>query len=116
MHVLTALLFTTLFNLNTLNTNTQDHIDAFDELDKTYVEFTLRNESAKSIPLIIPGVMNPNLSPMSNSGVSLKVGQEILYKYKGKKRVLLVVSKDLEGKTLKVNKLLKEAKKVIDEN
>jgi len=84
------------------------------EETNTYVEFTLRNESAKSIPLIIPGVMNPNLSPMSNSGVNLKVGQEILYKYKGKKRVLLVVSEDLEGQTLIVNKLLKEAKKKLD--
>lgn len=79
------------------------------------VSFTLRNTSAKSIPLLIPGVMNPNLSPISNSGVTLKVGQEILFRYKGKKRVLLVVGPELEGQTLKVPKLLSDRKKEIDE-
>jgi len=116
MQLLKALLFTAFFNLNSHSTVAQDLHSISSELEHTYVEFTLRNESAKSIPLIIPGVMNPNLSPMSNSGVSLKVGQEILYKYKGKKRVLLEVTEDLEGKTLKVNKLLREAKKKIDVN
>ena len=48
--------------------------------DERYVSITLRNETLKSIPLIIPGVMNPNLSPQSNSGVRLKIGQEIKYK------------------------------------
>ena len=33
------------------------------------VSFTLVNSSSKSIPLIIPNEMNPNLSPKSNSGV-----------------------------------------------
>ncbi len=80
----------------------------------TYVDFTLRNNSLKSIPLIIPGVMRPNLSPRSNSGVGLVVGQKILFKYKGKKRVLLIVSEDLEGSTLEVSKLLKQRKKEID--
>lgn len=79
------------------------------------VSFTLRNNSLKSIPLIIPGVMNPNLSPKSNSGVSLKIGQEILFRYKGKKRVLLVVSSELEGKKLDVAKLIREKKKEIDD-
>jgi hypothetical protein len=52
--------------------------------DDTYRSFTLRNNSAKSIPLLIPDVMNPNLSPFSNSGVDLKMGQEILFKEKGR--------------------------------
>ena len=81
---------------------------------ETVVTFTLRNESAKSIPLIIPGVMNPNLSPMSNSGVNLKVGQEIFFRHKGKKRLLLTVDESLEGKTLKVAKLIKEKKKELE--
>src|SRR6056300_122791 len=45
-----------------------------------YISFTLRNETAQSIPLIIPGVMNPNLGPFSNSGVRLKIGQQINFR------------------------------------
>ena len=75
------------------------------------VSFTLRNNSLKSIPLQIPGVMNPNLSPMSNSGVSLKIGQKILFKYRGKKHLLLKVTKDLENQVVMVDKLLKKRKK-----
>ena len=59
--------------------------------DEVYIGFTLRNETLRSIPLIIPGVMNPNLSPQSNSGVRLKVGQEIKYKKGGRAHLLLVV-------------------------
>ena len=56
--------------------------------------------------------MNPNLSPLSNSGVDLKVGQKVLFKAKGKKQVLLVVSRNIkQGEVLDVAKLLKERKK-----
>ena len=55
------------------------------------ITFTLHNSSAKSIPLVIPNVMNPNLSPFSNSGVKLKVGQKVYYKKRGKKKLLLTV-------------------------
>lgn len=84
------------------------------------VSFTLRNNSLKSIPLNIPGVMNPNLSPMSNSGVSLKVGQKIYFYPNGKKvfskkELLLEVTEDLKGKTLKVNELIKEREKELKE-
>lgn len=77
------------------------------------VSFTLRNETEKSIPLQIPGVMNPNLSPMSNSGVTLKIGQEIYFFPKGKsifkkKELLLTVTEELAGKTLKVNELIEK--------
>ena len=89
---------------------------SFEEGDKDkYVTFTLHNGSLKSIPLLIPGVMNPNLSPMSDSGVSLKIGQKILFRYKGKKRVLLLVDDELNGQTLQVHKLLKEKKREIDD-
>ena len=47
-----------------------------DKKEDTYITFTLQNKTAKSIPLIIPSVMNPNLSPFSKSGVDLKVGQK----------------------------------------
>ena len=79
---------------------------------REYISFTLRNNTAKSIPLIIPTVMNPNLSPFSNSGVDLKVGQKVLFKAKGKKQVLFVVSRNIkQGEVLDVAKLLKERKK-----
>ena len=71
--------------------------------DERYIGFTLRNETLRSIPLIIPGVMNPNLSPQSNSGVRLKVGQEIKYKKGGRAHLLLVVDDSIkEGDVLLV--------------
>ena len=57
----------------------------------TAVTFTLHNSSLQSIPLRIPGVMNPNLSPRSNSGVTLSYGQEIIHEG----RVILVVGPDI---------------------
>lgn len=78
--------------------------------DGDKVSFILENTTAKSIPLIIPNVMNPNLSPFSESGVTLAIGQKIFFKYKGKKQLLLVVSKANQGLKLDVAKLLKEQK------
>ena len=81
-----------------------------------YIRFTLRNSSAQNIPLVIPNVMNPNLSAFSNSAVSLKVGQEILFKYKGNTRVLFVVTEDFEeGSKVEVSSILKRRKKEIDQ-
>lgn len=77
-----------------------------------YIEFTMLNNTMKSIPLIIPNVMNPNLSPMSSSGVNLKVGQEIYFKYKGKKQLLLVVDENIaNGSKLDMAKIIKDRKK-----
>ncbi len=78
----------------------------------TSVSFILRNNTAKSIPLIIPSVMNPNLSPFSNSGVNLEVGQEILFRANGKRQVLLVVDENIQpGEKIDVAKRIKERKK-----
>lgn len=74
------------------------------------VPFTLRNTSMTSIPLWIPGVMNPNLSPVSNSGVDLKVGQKIFFKHRGKKYLLLKVTEEQRDQTLNVPKLIRERK------
>lgn len=75
--------------------------------DDVYINFTLRNETMKSIPLIIPGVMNPNLSPKSNSGVSLKIGQEVKYRKGGRTRVLFVVDESIsEGDVILVGERL----------
>lgn len=82
---------------------------------KDYVTFTLANKSVKSIPLIIPSVMNPNLSPMSNSGVDLKIGQKIFFKKGGKKYLLLEVDTTIkDGDVIVVNKLLAERKRALN--
>ena len=79
--------------------------------DRMTITFTLANKGPTSIPLLIPSVMNPNLSPFSTSGVELKMGQEILFREKGKKYVLLTVSSEIqEGEVIDVGKLLKERK------
>lgn len=74
------------------------------------------NNSGRSIPLEIPGVMNPNLSPFSSSGVNLAVGQKVYFFAKGKKgalqkRILLLeVTEDLAGKDLAIDALIKARK------
>jgi hypothetical protein len=75
------------------------------------VPFTLRNNSLASIPLNIPGVMNPNLSPMSNSGVDLAVGQKVFFYIKKKKYLLLEVTDALKDQKLDVGKLILERRK-----
>ena len=59
------------------------------QVKKDLIPLTLVNSSNTPIPLIIPGVMNPNLSPQSRSGVALELGQKIFYK-KGLKKILLL--------------------------
>ena len=76
-----------------------------------YVSFTLANNTAKSIPLIIPTVMNPNLSPFSKSGVDLKYGQKVYFKANSKRHVLLIVDDKIkDGDIIKVGALLKKRK------
>ena len=80
--------------------------------DEEYVTISLLNSSATSIPLIIPGVMNPNLSPYSTSGVRLKMGQEVLFKVRGRKYILFIVDESIEeGDKIQVSTLLKQRKK-----
>jgi len=76
------------------------------------VNFTLHNSSLKSIPLVIPNVMNPNLSPMSNSGVSLEMGQKIyLRKGIGKVLILTLDENIKTGDKIDVAKLIDDSKK-----
>lgn len=75
------------------------------------ISFKLINSSSASIPLIIPNVMNPNLSPNSTSCVDLEPGQEILFKYKGKRYVLFTVDASIkEGDKIDVYELLQTRK------
>jgi len=76
------------------------------------VQFTLENKTLQSIPLIIPGVMNPNLSPFSRSGVDLKMGQRILFSENGKRHLLLTVDETVEeGAVVDVAALLQAKRK-----
>ena len=76
------------------------------------VNFTLHHSSMKSIPLIIPGVMKPNLSPMSNSGVSLEMGQKIYYKKGGVRMLVLTVDKSIQsGDKIDMAKRIRRLKK-----
>jgi hypothetical protein len=79
------------------------------------INFTFHNGSLQSIPLVIPTVMNPNLSPMSNSGISLDIGQVVYYfpdGPKSKKEVLFVVTEDFQnGQVFEIDELIAEKKK-----
>lgn len=86
------------------------------ETTKDYVDFTLENKTAFSIPLAIPSVMNPNLSPFSKSSVSLKIGQKVFFKKKKKRYLLLQVDETIkDGDVLDVAALIKERKKELGE-
>lgn len=73
------------------------------------ISFTLKNASSKSIPLRIPGVMNPNLSPFSKSGVTLAIGQKVIYRIGGKSYLLLEVDDRIKsGEVIEVSELVQE--------
>ena len=80
-----------------------------------YIPMTFRNGSIQSIPLVIPGVMNPNLSPMSNSGVSLEVGQKVYFFPNGKKsrkEILFIVEPTWQRDTvLRIDQIVDQRKK-----
>lgn len=77
----------------------------------SYIAFTLSNRSLKSIPLIIPGVMNPNLSPLSVSGVTLQLGQEIFFRHRGQQKLLFTVNEEIkEGQKIDVAELIHKRK------
>ncbi|MGB1445911.1 MAG: hypothetical protein ACPG7X_08875 [Flavobacteriaceae bacterium] len=72
--------------------------------------FYLINSTAQSIPLKIPGIMNPNLSPFSKSGVDLPLGQKILLKVAGKDLLLLTVTDTIpKGARINVADLIDRA-------
>lgn len=82
--------------------------------DGRSVKFTFRNNSDRSIPLQIPGVMNPNLSPKSNSGVTLEGGQEIFFKYRGKKTLLLRICDEKPGDVVLVDEVIAKRTAALD--
>ena len=60
--------------------------------------------------------MNPNLSPLSDSGVTLEVGQKVFYfpnGKKGKKELLFEVDNTFQKDTiLQIDEIIKQKKKV----
>jgi hypothetical protein len=80
------------------------------------IPMTFHNGSLKSIPLNIPGVMNPNLSPRSDSGVTLEVGQKVFYfpnGKKGKKELLFEVDDTFRKDTiLQIDEIIKQKKQL----
>ena len=72
--------------------------------------FYLENNTAQSIPLLIPGVMNPNLSPFSRSGVDLPNGQEVFLNLNGKRILILTVTDSIpHGARIDVATLIEKA-------
>ena len=99
------------FNFKKINTNpklTEKNIFYcfslfFANLNAQNIPMTFHNGSFKSIPLIISGVMNPNLSPKSNSGVSLDVGKRVYFFPNGKKKnkaLLFIVDNTFKKDTI----------------
>lgn len=78
------------------------------------IPMTFHNGSFRSIPLIIPGVMNPNLSPKSNSGISLEVGQKVYFLPNGKrnsKALLFTVDTTFKKDTvLQIDEIIRKRK------
>ena len=72
--------------------------------------FYLENTTAQSLPLRIPGVMNPNLSPFSRSGFDLPNGQKIYLDLKGKHILILTVTDSIpHGARIDVATLIEKA-------
>jgi hypothetical protein len=76
---------------------------------------TFHNGSFFPIYLSIPGVMNPNLLPKSNSVVSLDAGQVVYFfpnGKNGKKEILFTVSPTWKKDTiLQIDEIIKTRKK-----
>ncbi|MCX8486061.1 MAG: hypothetical protein ORN53_02585 [Crocinitomicaceae bacterium] len=79
------------------------------------INFTFHNGSLKSIPLVIPSVMNPNLNPLSNSGVSLNVGQKVYFYPYGtskKRELLFTVDESFQqDQILEIDAMIEKRKK-----
>jgi hypothetical protein len=75
------------------------------------IPMTFHNGSLSSIYLSIPGVMNPSLNPMSDSGVSLDVGQNVYFfpnGKRGKKELLFTVNTNWKKDTiLQIDEIVK---------
>jgi hypothetical protein len=72
--------------------------------------FYLENNTAQSLPLIIPGVMKPNLNPFSRSGVNLPNGKNIYLNLNGKRILILTVTDSIkQGDRIDLARLINKA-------
>ena len=72
--------------------------------------FYLENNTAQSIPLRIPGIMNPSLSPFSRSGVDLPNGQKVYLDLNGKYVLILTVTDSIyQGARIDIATLINKA-------
>lgn len=77
--------------------------------------FYLVNTTAQTLPILIPGIMNPKLTPFSQSGVDLPWGQKIYLKTPGKNLLLLTVTDTIrKGSSIDVADLIDQALNPID--
>lgn len=83
------------------------------------INLTFHNGSLQSISLEIPSVMNPNLNPLSNSGITLKLGQNVYFYPNGrsKKRALLFTVDEtfVQNQVLEIDELIDKRKKELKE-
>jgi hypothetical protein len=83
------------------------------------INLTFHNGSLQSISLEIPSVMNPNLNPLSNSGITLKIGQNVYFYPNGrsKKRALLFTVDEtfVQNQVLEIDELIDKRKKELKE-
>lgn len=70
------------------------------------------NQSLQSIPLEIPGVMNPNLVPMSKSTVDIPAGTTIYFFHKKNRYELITIKPGME-KRIVVNELINQRKQAL---
>jgi hypothetical protein len=104
-----ALILFSFLNAQTTKENPEKKSKEISKKEEITFQFTFKNTSMKSIPLFIPGVMNPNLSPNSSSGIGLRIGQEVFFKKNGKKYLLLKVNeKNYENEVIIINELIKK--------
>jgi hypothetical protein len=76
------------------------------------VKVVLYNPRLTAIPLVIPGIMNPNLLPLSRSYIELAVGQEIFVVRNGRRVLLYTVPANLtQGTELNCGELLDQLKR-----
>lgn len=72
--------------------------------------FYLENNTAQSLPLLIPGVMSPKLNPFSRSGVDLPNGQKVYLKLNGKRVLILTVTDSIkQGVRIDLAELINKA-------
>ena len=84
------------------------------------IPLKIHNGSFRFIYLSIPGVMNPNLVPKSDSEISLDVGQVVYffpYGKNGKREILFTVNSSWKRDTiLEIDEIIKVRKKALKIN